>query len=127
VSTADYIPGTCNIGKGEIRQRQIVALIGFALSIAVFIALIATDAPRSARLTIFIPLLVASIGWVQSRKKFCLAYGFIGTFNFGKLGRLSKVADSASRAADRKTALNILFQTTAYAAIATAVVYALPL
>ncbi len=127
MSTADYIPGTCNIGKGEIRQRQIVALIGFALSIAVFIALIATDAPRSARLTIFIPLLVASIGWVQSRKKFCLAYGFIGTFNFGKLGRLSKVADSASRAADRKTALNILFQTTAYAAIATAVVYALPL
>ena len=127
MSTADYIPGTCNIGKGEIRQRQIVALIGFALSIAAFIALIATDAPRSARLTIFIPLLVASIGWVQSRKKFCLAYGFIGTFNFGKLGRLSKVADSASRAADRKTALNILFQTTAYAAIATAVVYALPL
>ena len=127
MSTADYIPGTCNIGKGEIRQRQIVALIGFALSIAVFIALIATDAPRSARLTIFIPLLVASIGWVQSRKKFCLAYGFMGTFNFGKLGRLSKVADSASRAADRKTALNILFQTTAYAAIATAVVYALPL
>lgn len=127
MSTADYIPGTCNIGKGEIRQRQIVALIGFALSIAAFIALIATDAPRSARLTIFIPLLVASIGWVQSRKKFCLAYGFMGTFNFGKLGRLSKVADSASRAADRKTALSILFQTTAYAAIATAVVYALPL
>ena len=127
MSTADYIPGTCNIGKGEIRQRQIVALIGFALSIAAFIALITTDAPRSARLTIFIPLLVASIGWVQSRKKFCLAYGFMGTFNFGKLGRLSKVADSASRAADRKTALSILFQTTAYAAIATAVVYALPL
>jgi len=127
LSTADYIPGTCNIGKGEIRQRQIVALVGFALSIAAFIALIATDAPRSARLTIFIPLLVASIGWVQSRKKFCLAYGFMGTFNFGKLGRLSKVADSASRAADRKTALSILFQTTAYAAIATAVVYVLPL
>ena len=127
MSTAEYIPGTCNIGKGEIRQRQIVALVGFALSIAAFIALIATDAPRSARLTIFIPLLVASIGWVQSRRRFCLAYGFMGTFNFGKLGRLSKVADSASRAADRKTALSILFQTTAYAAIATAVVYALPL
>ena len=127
MSTADYVPGTCNIGKGEIRQRQIVALIGFALSIAAFITLITTDAPRTARLTIFIPLLVASIGWVQSRKKFCLAYGFMGTFNFGKLGQLSKVADSASRAADRKTALNILFQTTAYAAIATAAVYALPL
>jgi len=127
VSTSDYIPGACNIGKGEIRQRQIVALIGFALSISTLVTLISTDAPRGARLAIFIPLAVASIGWVQSRRKFCLAYGFMGTFNFGKLGRLSRVADSANRAADRKTALGILFQAGSYALIATAIVYALPL
>ncbi len=127
MSTADYIPGTCNIGKGEIRQRQIVALIGFALSLAALVTFISTSAPRGARLTIFIPLAVASIGWVQSRRKFCLAYGFMGTFNFGKLGQLSKVADSASRAADRKTALSILFQAGSYALVATAIVYALPL
>ena len=126
MSTAEYIPGACNIGKGEIRQRQIVALIGLAISISSFIALISTSAPRGARLGIFIPLAVASIGWVQSRKKFCLAYGFMGTFNFGKLGQLSKVADDASRAADRKTALSILFQAGAYAAIATAIIYVLP-
>jgi len=127
VSTAQYIPGSCNIGKGEIRQRQIVALIGLAISISSLIALIATDAPRGARLGIFIPLAVASIGWVQSRKKFCLAYGFMGTFNFGKLGQLSKVADSASKAADRKTALSILIQSGAYAVVATAIIYVLPL
>jgi hypothetical protein len=126
VSTAEYIPGSCNIGKGEIRQRQIVALIGLALSISSLIALISTSAPRGARLGIFIPLAVASIGWVQSRKKFCLAYGFMGTFNFGKLGQLSKVADNASRAADRKTALSILFQAGAYAVMATAIIYVLP-
>jgi hypothetical protein len=127
VSTAQYIPGSCNIGKGEIRQRQIVALIGLAISISSLIALISTDAPRGARLGIFIPLAVASIGWVQSRKKFCLAYGFMGTFNFGKLGQLSKVADSASRATDRKTALSILIQSGAYAVVATAIIYVLPL
>ncbi len=127
MSTAEYIPGSCNIGKGEIRQRQIVALIGLAISISSLIALISTSAPRGARLGIFIPIAVASIGWVQSRKKFCLAYGFMGTFNFGKLGQLSKVSDSASRAADRKTALSILFQAGAYAVIATAIIYALPL
>ena len=127
MSTAEYIPGACNIGKGEIRRRQIVALIGLALSISSLITLISTNAPRGARLGIFVPLAVASIGWVQSRKKFCLAYGFMGTFNFGKLGQLSKVADSASRAADRKTALSILFQAAAYAVIATAIIYALPL
>jgi hypothetical protein len=127
VSTAQYIPGSCNIGKGEIRQRQIVALIGLAISISSLIALISTSAPRGARLGIFIPLAVASIGWVQSRKKFCLAYGFMGTFNFGKLGQLSKVADSASRAADRKTALSILIQSGAYAVVGTAIIYLLPL
>jgi len=127
VSTADYIPGACNIGKGEIRRRQVVALIGLALSISTLVTLISTDAPRGARLAIFIPLAVASIGWVQSRRKFCLAYGFMGTFNFGKLGQLSRVADAASRAADRKTALSILFQAGSYALIATAIVYALPL
>ena len=127
MSTAQYIPGSCNIGKGEIRQRQIVALIGLAISISSLIALISTSAPRGARLGIFIPLAVASIGWVQSRKKFCLAYGFMGTFNFGKLGQLSKVADTASRAADRKTALSILIQSGAYAVVATAIIYFLPL
>jgi hypothetical protein len=127
VSTADYIPGACNIGKGEIRRRQVVALIGLALSISTLVTLISTDAPRGARLAIFIPLAVASIGWVQSRRKFCLAYGFMGTFNFGKLGQLSRVADTVSRAADRKTALSILFQAGSYALIATAIVYALPL
>jgi hypothetical protein len=127
VSTADYIPGACNIGKGEIRRRQIVALIGLALSISSLITLISTNAPRGARLGIFVPLAVASIGWVQSRKKFCLAYGFMGTFNFGKLGQLSRVADSASRAADRKTALGILLKAGAYAAVVTAIIYLLPL
>ena len=127
MSTTDYIPGTCNIGKGEVRQRQIVAVIGLVLSISILLTLISINAPRGARLALFIPLMVASVGWVQSRKKFCLAFGFMGTFNFGKLGQLSKVADSASRAADRKTALSILFQTTVYAAIATALLYLLPL
>ena len=127
MSTADYIPGACNIGKGEIRRRQIVALIGLALSISSLITLISTNAPRGARLGIFVPLAVASIGWVQSRKKFCLAYGFMGTFNFGKLGQLSRVVDSASRAADRKTALSILLQAGAYAAVVTAIIYLLPL
>ena len=126
MSTADYVPGSCNIGTGEIRRRQFVALIGLVLSISSLTTLILTSAPRGARLGIFIPLAVASIGWVQSRKKFCLAYGFAGTFNFGKLGQLSRVADSASRAADRKTALNILFQASAYAAVATAIIYAIP-
>ncbi|CAB4974668.1 unannotated protein [freshwater metagenome] len=123
----DYIPGTCNIGTGEIRRRQIVALIGAVLSLVTLIGMITSSAPRSARFGIIAPLAIASIGWVQSRKKFCLAYGFMGTFNFGKLGQISRVSDSASKLADRKTALKILGQSLFLALAITLVVVALPL
>jgi hypothetical protein len=125
--TDQYIPGTCNIGKSEIRQRQVVALIGLFLSISSLIGFISTGASQSVRLGIFLPLAVFSIGWVQSRKKFCLAYGFMGTFNFGRLGKVSRVADKASLAADRKTALSILLQSLGLAAILTLIVYLLPI
>jgi hypothetical protein len=127
LAQADYIPGSCNIGEGEINRRRIVAAIGFVLSLSALTTFITTDVSRSARLAIFIPLLVMSIGWVQSRKKFCLAYGFTGTFNFGKLGHISRVADPIARAADRRTALKIFAQSTLYAAALTTLVVALPL
>lgn len=127
MSSSSYVAGSCNIGKGEVRRRQIVALIGLALSVLAFLGFIATSAPASARTSIFVPFAVMFIGWVQSRKKFCLAYGFMGTFNFGKLGDISRVADKASKAADRKTATKILAEALLYAAIATAIVAAIPL
>ena len=127
MAQVDYIPGTCNIGGDELRSRRIVAAVGLILSLSALAIFIATDVSQSARLGIFIPLLIMSIGWVQSRKKFCLAYGFAGTFNFGKLGHLSRVSDPIARAADRRTALMIFAQSTLYAAMLTALVVALPL
>ena len=124
--TAEYIPGSCNIGAAEIRQRQAVATIGFALFITSSIALFGIGAPQITRLGLFFPLLVASVGWVQSRKKFCLAYGFMGTFNFGKVGKLSRVADKKAKRADRLTALSILLQALLYALIGTLAMYLLP-
>ena len=122
-----YIAGSCNIGKSEVRQRQVVALIGLFLSVSALAGFVSTSASPSVRLGIFLPLLVFSVGFIQSRKKFCLAYGFMGTFNFGKLGQLSKVADKSSLAADRKTAFSILGQSLSLAAILTLIVYLLPL
>ena len=127
MSEASYIPGTCNLGAGEISRRRMVAAIGFILSLSAFTTFITTGASRQARFGIFLPLLVMSIGWVQSRKKFCLAYGFTGTFNFGKMGEISRVADPADRAADRRTALIIFAQSALYAAALTLLVVALPL
>ena len=122
-----YIPGTCNLGKAEVRSRQFVALVGLIMSITTFIGLIGVSASRSARWTIFAPLMVFAVGFIQSRKKFCLAFGFMGTFNLGKLGQLSRVADPEHRKADRRTALTLLLQALVLAFAITVVVVVLPL
>lgn len=110
-----YIPGTCNLGKAEVRSRQIVALVGLVASLILATGLIVSSAPQASGLTLFAPLMVFAVGFIQSRRKFCLAYGLAGTFNLGKLGQISKVANPEDRAADRKTALSILAQATALA------------
>ena len=122
----EYIPGSCNIGKGEVRRRQLVALVGLFFSVSTLLAFSTVDAPAEIRLGIFFPLMVASVGFVQSRSKFCLAYGFAGTFNVGKMGDIKRVASKEDRAADRKTALVILGKSFLLAALATAVVLVLP-
>ena len=123
----EYVAGSCNIGTGEVRRRQVVALAGAVISVTSLIGLIGTDAARSARLTLFFPIMVFAIGFIQSRKKFCLAYGFMGTFNFGKLGQISRVSDPIAKKADRKTALTILAQSILLALGLTLATFALPL
>jgi hypothetical protein len=122
----EYIPGSCNIGTGEIRRRQLVAALGLFFSITTLIGLYIFDMPPSSRTAIFFPLMVASVGFIQSRSKFCLAYGFAGTFNIGKLGDIKRVASKEDRQADRVTALKILGKSLVLATLATAVVLVLP-
>jgi hypothetical protein len=120
--SADYIPGACNIGKSEIRQRQFVALVGAFLTVFIGIGLLSNEDPNPPRFFIFFPALIFSIGFVQSRKKFCLAYGFAGTFNFGKLGKASRVASAEDKKADRKMAISI-FRQSVLLALAITVTY----
>lgn len=114
-----YIPGTCNLGKSEVRRRQFVALLGSVL--AIFSGFGLWNAPVTAKITLFLPFFVFATGFIQSRRKFCMAYGFAGAFNLGKLGELSKVQDPAFRAADRKTAMMILGQAALLAFALTAI------
>ena len=125
--SSEYIPGSCNIGTGEIKRRQAVALFGLFLTIFSITTLLVTDQNKSSRLSIFIPAMIFSVGFIQSRSKFCLAYGLAGTFNFDRLGKISKVGSAADRTADRKTAVLILIKSVALAALITAVFFVIPL
>jgi len=122
-----YIPGTCNLGKDEIRSRQMVALFGLFLTTSSVIGILVADQGRSVRFSIFIPAMIFSVGFVQSRSKFCLAYGLAGTFNFEGLGKISRVDSVEDRRADRKTAIIILLKAAALAALITVVFFVLPL
>ncbi len=126
-NTPVYIPGSCNLGKEEIKRRQLVAILGLVLSVSTLVGLVGSDVPASARWGMFVPLMVFSIGFIQSRRKFCLAYGFMGTFNLGKLGDLSRVQSPEDRRADRKTALSILLQAAGLSLILTLITVLLPL
>jgi hypothetical protein len=123
----EYIAGSCNIGKGEIRRRQFVALIGLVMTIVTTFGLLTTDTAKSARFSVFVPALIFSVGFIQSRRKFCLAFGLMGTFNFGSLGKLSRVAAPEDRKRDRRTAISILLQALSLALTITLIIYLLPL
>jgi hypothetical protein len=102
-------------------------LSGLLFAVITASIVLAQDSTKSTRWAVFLPLLVASIGWIQSRRKFCLAYGLAGTFNFGRMGDIKRVNDPISRNADRKTALTILLQSIALAFVVTLVFYFLPI
>ena len=116
---SQYQAGSCNIGGGEIKRRQIVAVFGAFFTLSSLVGFVTQDVSRSARISIFLPALVFAIGFFQSRQKFCVAYGFMGTFNFGKMGQISKVQSPEDRARDRKFALKLLGKAVLLAAVIT--------
>ena len=108
----EYVAGACNIGPEEIRRRTRAAYAGLVATGLLAVALIVLGTPSGIgpRLLIALPLTGAAIGWIQARRRFCMAYGLAGTFNLGKIGQLSRVTDQSALAADRRTALIIAAQ-----------------
>ena len=124
---SEYVAGTCNIGPDEIKRRKTFAIAGFVFFLVSLIGAFSPHATHTTRLGVAIPAMLFATGFVQARKKFCLAFGFAGTFNFSKVGQINKVATAEERKADRITAAKILIQSLLIAAILTGVVEALPL
>lgn len=119
---SQYQAGVCNIGGAEVARRRQVAFLGGAIFLGVASFSLINDYSAIASLISFLPALIFAIGFVQSKKRFCLAYGFMGTFNFAKLGSVTKVEDKAALTADRKMALSILGQAFGLALILTSLV-----
>lgn len=122
---SEYISGSCNIGPSEIKSRQRVAIFGALAYLAVGFLLITGSATLATRLIIFIPALVASVGFIQARRKFCVAFGFMGVFNFEKTGTSTRITLNEDLRADRKYAVKLLLQSLLSAVVLTALVIAI--
>ncbi len=121
-----YAAGSCNIGPKEVRRRRFVGILGLVLVFITVVSFHSQHVKGLSRLSLFLPAILFSIGYLQSRKKFCLAFGLAGIFNFGSLGQVSKVISPADKALDRKTALNLMIQAFGLAALITIIVLVLP-
>ena len=121
----DYVAGSCNIGPSEIHRRYQVAIIGGALYFALSIYLLGSDQSSALRLIAFAPAMIASVGFIQARNRFCFAYGLMGVFNFDSAGEVKKIKDPEALKADRINALKIIVKSGLLAALMTALVVAL--
>ncbi len=110
MSTEQYQAGVCNIGGAEVKRRKQVAKIGATFFLITSVYLILTGAESTSAAFALIPAMLASVGYVQSRKKFCFAFGLMGTFNFAEAGKMSKVVSKEELSADRRMALAIIGQ-----------------
>ena len=117
-----YVAGSCNIGPSEIHRRYQVAITGVVLYTILALALIATNQGTTARLIAFAPAMLASVGFIQARARFCFAYGLMGVFNFDTAGEVKKIKDPAALKADRTAALKIVFKSVLSASLMTALV-----
>lgn len=118
----DYVAGSCNIGPSEIHRRYQSAFLGGVIYLALAIYLITTDTSFTSRLIAFAPAMLASVGYVQAKSRFCFAYGLMGVFNFDKAGDVKKIKDPAALKADRANAAKILGKSLLLAVVLTAVV-----
>lgn len=123
-----YIPGVCNIGRAEVRQRKLVGWVGLAVTVGVWIACSVFEASPPWRLAPFVPASIAATGFLQAAWHFCATFGVLGLSNFGpNVGRTDTVEQAEFRRQDRRTALRIIALSVFAGAVVAAAAYFVPL
>lgn len=93
IQSEGYIPGTCNIGKEEIKRRKLAAAFGI-LTVIIFIAVFQMlEIVKIWRLFLFFPVTFTVIGILQVYMRFCVNFGSRGVYNFGKTGNTHHVKE----------------------------------
>jgi hypothetical protein len=103
-----YIPGVCNIGKQETKQRRNAAIVGGIMAVIIAGTLVTLHLDKAWRFIVVLPLLSFGVGIQQWYYKFCVRFGMKGLFNFGDLGATHTVEQAEMHKADRNKALRMI-------------------
>lgn len=108
VSDDRYESGVCNIGPDEIAHRLTLAHTGLLITLGFLALLIISHVALLARFSVALPAWGTAVAYLQAWRRFCVAFGALGVFNFGALGSTTRVEDPRQRARDRRRALEIV-------------------
>lgn len=125
-SGSHYIPGTCNIGKEEIKRRKTAGWAGLILTVIIATLLLWFNAPHWIRPIIFIPAVMGATGFIQAYSKFCVYFGLGHMFNFSNVGTTDTIQQAEFRIKDRKKAWQLLFYAITAGLVITLIFYFLP-
>lgn len=104
-----YIPGMCNIGPAERRQRRLGGIAGATIAIIGAALLIFSGVEWYWRLLLIIPAAGAATGLLQDAMHFCVGFGMKGVFNvLNSVGKTDSVDQVEYRRKDRAKARQIL-------------------
>lgn len=115
----------CNIGLDEIARRRHWASLLTVVTAVVAALLVAIAAPPVARVLIWPLATAAAVTWLQVVHRFCVAFGALGLENFGRLGSEVHV-EPRQRAADRRRALQLIFEGSLIGLIVALLLVAIP-
>lgn len=79
----EYVPGVCNIGPWEVRQRRLSGIVGLIAAGVLLAVLVAAGVPAIARGLVLLPAWGGAFSLLQARRRFCGAYALRGLSNFG--------------------------------------------
>ena len=122
----EYESGVCNIGPDEIAHRLTLAHVGLLITLGFLVLLIVTQVPLLARFSVALPAWGTAVAYLQAWRRFCVAFGALGVFNFGRVGSRERVNDPQLRARDRRRALEIVLLGLFAGVVAGAVAVLLP-
>lgn len=103
MSHEEYQAGTCNIGTNERSQRRLAGYASLVVGIVYLLGVLALDLPGVYGAGLGVFAFGGAIGLLQSRERFCVAYGMAGQYGFDDGS--GSVEDAGQRSRDRKHAI----------------------